>query len=139
MIPRFPPVPVSGKIGATGLSPDVEQGKIVAVARALPQNRGQGSQSGANRQVSIACGFVGAARSRRHPLVLRKSRSASSEISLDLPNDCCSNVAGANVLLGFTARRHRPGKNRLPSAEGMVNIAERWRHDHRHTRICGRR
>jgi hypothetical protein len=33
----------------------------------------------------------------------------------------------------------RCGKNRLLSVSGMTKISQRWRDDHRHTRICGRR
>jgi hypothetical protein len=52
---------------------------------------------------------------------------------------CCKNIATKAVLDRFIADRRQSRKKRLPSAVGMVKMRERWRDDHRHTRICGRR
>jgi hypothetical protein len=71
--------------------------------------------------------------------VLRKRRGT---IGRDLLA-CIETVAGMSRRVAFgidlSASGCRYGKNRLPSASRMAKIGERWRDDHRHTRIRGRR
>ena len=56
-----------------------------------------------------------------------------------LHRNCCANVALPDVLHRFLDKRHRCGKNRLLSGTGMAKIGQRWRDNHRRTRIRGRR
>ncbi len=46
---------------------------------------------------------------------------------------------GCGFCTDFPTNRRVALKSRLPSRRRMVKMGERWRDDHRHTRICGRR
>jgi hypothetical protein len=70
--------------------------------------------------------------------VAKKPQCDSPDLAI-LQLGCCNNAAPPRVLHRFSNERGGCNKNRLPSVQMMAKMRERWRDDHRHTRICGRR